>query len=109
VGKRNWEPRLFAAAFILVGLWAALRAFFTPFYRLRSIVGSWDQTWAIATQVPGHWAAAVLVRALIGALLLWLILHLRRRGLAAGYFGLAIAAFAIPVVDVTLWGYFHLG
>ena len=109
MGKRNWEPRLFATAFVMVGLWAALRAVFAPFYRVRSKLGSWEQAWQIVAQAPGLWFVAVLVRALVGAFLLWLILHLRRRSPTASYFGVAIAAFVIPAADIVLSAGLGLG
>jgi len=94
---------------VLVALWLALRVFFTPFYRLRAKVGSWGDAWLIVSQAPGHWAAAVAVRALIGALLFWLALRCRRWGRPAAYSALAAAALTMVVADIVLWGSFQLG
>ena len=108
MGRRNWAPLLFAALAVLLGLWAVLRSF-SPFYRLRSKVGSWEGAWEIVAQNPGYWAGAVAARMLVGALLIWFALRWRQRGLMTGYAGLAIAAAAIHIAELGLWLFARLG
>ena len=107
--KRKWEPFLFSAVATATALSIALRALFVPFHRLQAKAGGWNYAWEFVSERPGRWAAAVLVRLLVGLLLFWIALRCRRRGIAAGYWAMAGAALAIVVIDFILFAQFHFG